>query len=174
MKLFKQSLFIISITFLFSLASNAQQQNDFWKNVHFGGGLGLNVGTGFTDVTVAPSAIYQFNPYISAGIGLQGSYISVKPKNSVFENYEAFTYGGSLIALVDPIREIQLSAELEQIRVNVDFDNGFSDNFWNTALFLGAGYRTQNITVGIRYNVLHDNKKSIYKEAFMPFVRIYF
>ena len=86
-------------------------------------------------------------------------------------------YGPSLIVLGNPIPQIQLSAELEQLRVNVDYDDdlGFpNDNFWNTALFLGAGYRTNNVTIGVRYNVLHDSDKNVYSDVFMPFVRVYF
>ncbi len=164
--------------FLLFLTSNAQtathkehfpkQKSEFWQKVRFGGGLGLSFGSGFTDITIAPSAIYQFNQYVAAGVGLQGSYISVR------NNYEAFTYGGSLILLVNPIQEIQLSAELEQLRVNLNFNDGFSDKFWNTALFLGAGYRANNITIGLRYNVLHNSNNNVYSEAFMPFVRVYF
>jgi hypothetical protein len=41
-----------------------QQKSDFWDHVQFGGGFGLSTGSGFTDVTVAPSAIYNFNSYI--------------------------------------------------------------------------------------------------------------
>ena len=170
--------------FLFFATTNAQnsenqrpqarQKSEFWSKVRFGGGLGLSIGTGFTDVTIAPSAIYEFNEYVAAGIGLQGSYIRVKPRNYAFESYETFAYGGSWIVLVNPIQQVQLSAELEQLRVNVNFDSGFSDNFWNTALFLGGGYRAQNVTIGIRYNVLHNSNKNIYSEAFMPFVRVYF
>lgn len=173
--------FVIFLFFVNSTAqtstnqnSNTKQTSEFWKKVRFGGGLGLNIGSGFTDITLAPSAIYEINEYIATGIGLQGSYIRVKPRNSAFENYEAYTYGGSWIVLVNPIEEIQLSAELEQLRVNVSYDDGFSDDFWNTALFLGGGYRTQNVTIGIRYNVLHNSNKNIYSEAFMPFVRFYF
>ncbi|MFA7445673.1 MAG: hypothetical protein WCY89_06965 [Flavobacteriaceae bacterium] len=156
---------------VFSTAAAQTSKNDFWDNVRFGGGLGLSIGNNFTDIMIAPSAIYQFNEYFAAGVGLQGSYISVK------DNYEAYAYGGSLLALLNPIEEIQLSTELEQLRVNLDFDNGFSqytDNFWNTALFLGAGYHTRNVTIGVRYNVLHNNTKNIYSEAFMPFIRVYF
>ncbi len=164
--------------FLFFKTTNAQtntsqpiqtqQKSEFWEKVRFGGGLGLSIGNNFTDIMVAPSAIYQFNEYIAAGVGLQGSYIRVK------DNYEAYAYGGSLLFLANPIEEVQLSAELEQLRVNLNFDDGFSDNFWNTALFLGGGYQVENVTIGIRYNLLHNNKKNIYNEAFMPFVRIYF
>ena len=120
---------------------------------------------------VAPSGIYNFNQYVSAGLGLQYSYV----KDKGF--YQSNIYGGSIIGLFNPIPEIQLSTELEQLRVNTDFEtyNGtVTDNFWNTALFLGAGYRTNNITIGLRYNVLHKNNEGVYVDALMPFLRIYF
>ena len=146
----------------------SQNLNSNNNKVHFGGTLGLSIGSGFTDIVVAPSVIYDVNDYFSAGVGLQGSYVNFK------NNFESYIYGASLIGLVNPIEEIQLSAELEQVRVNTTFDDNYKDNFWNTALFLGAGYRAQNITIGIRYNVLFDKNKSVYNEAFMPFVRVYF
>lgn len=158
---------------VFSLAALAQTdpkvKSEFWKKVQFGGGLGLSIGTGYTDITVAPGAIYNFNRYVAAGVGLQGSYIRVK------NNYESFIYGGSLIGLFNPIDQVQLSAELEQVRVNRNFTGTtLSDNFWNTALFLGAGYRTPNMTIGVRYNVLYNKNDLVYSDAFMPFVRVYF
>ena len=165
-------VFVVSL-FVFSDNANAQETEytDFWSRVHFGGGLGVGFGSNYTNIALAPSAIYDFNQYISAGIALQGSY--VRDKNF----YESYMYGPSLIVLGNPIPQIQLSAELEQLRVNVDYDDdlGFpNDNFWNTALFLGAGYRTNNLTLGVRYNVLHDSDKNVYSDAFMPFVRVYF
>lgn len=165
-------LFQASISFA---QNNAPRiQSDFLKNVQIGGSLGLNFGSGFTDITVAPSAIYNFNGYVAAGVGLQGSYVRVR------NNYESYIYGGSLIGIFNPFEQIQISAELEQLRVNSNFyATGFfplngTDNFWNTALYLGLGYRTQSVTVGIRYNVLYDANESIYSEPFMPFVRVYF
>ncbi|WP_394759997.1 hypothetical protein [Flavobacterium sp.] len=146
-------------------------KSEFWKKVQIGGGLGLNVGGGFTDITVAPSAIYNLNKYVSLGVGLQGSYVSVK------DNYNSFIYGGSLIGLINPIEQIQLSVELEQLKVNTRFDPFFqipSRHFWNTGLFLGAGYRANNITIGARYNVLFNEDDNVYSNAFMPFIRIYF
>ena len=166
---------IVFVVCLFVFSDNVKAQEneytDFWSRVHFGGGLGVGFGSNYTNIALAPSAIYDFNQYISAGIALQGSY--VRDKNF----YESYMYGPSLIVLGNPIPQIQLSAELEQLRVNVDYDDdlGFpSDNFWNTALFLGAGYRTNNVTIGVRYNVLHDSDKNVYSDAFMPFVRVYF
>lgn len=172
-----KSILIIYIL-CFSLQIDAQvdttatkPKSEFWKKVQFGGGLNLNVGGGFANIGVSPSAIYNVNDYFSVGTGLQLSYVSVK------NGYSSIIYGGSLIALANPIKEIQLSVELEQLKVNRTFDaipNNISDSFWNTGLYLGAGYRTNNITIGARYNVLYDKTKSVYSDAFMPFIRVYF
>jgi hypothetical protein len=33
--------------------STPKMENQFWKNVQFGGGIGLGFGSGFTDISVA-------------------------------------------------------------------------------------------------------------------------
>lgn len=147
------------------------QQNDFWRKVQFGGGIGLSFGSGYTDITISPSAIYNINSIVAVGTGLQFGYVSAK------NDYTSTIYGASLIGLLNPVPQVQLSAELEQIRVNTDYQYdgaNISESFWNTALYLGAGYRTGNVTVGIRYDVLFDDNRSYYSDAFMPFVRVYF
>lgn len=146
-------------------------KSNFWSNVQIGGGIGLGIGSGYTNIMVAPSGIYNFNQYISAGLGLQYSYV----KNKGY--YQSNIYGGSIIGLFNPIPYLQISTELEQLRVNTNFDTNtgtVADNFWNTALFLGAGYRTNNVTLGLRYNVLHKDNQGVYVDALMPFVRVYF
>jgi hypothetical protein len=147
-------------------------KSEFWKNVQFGGGIGASIGSGYTDISLTPIAVYNFNEYVSAGIGLQGSYVSSR------NFYNAALYGGSLIGLFNPIEQVQLSAELEQVRVNRTIEEidgpDIKDDFWNTGLFLGAGFRTGNVVVGGRYNVLYTKNEYVYSDAFMPFVRIYF
>jgi len=144
-------------------------QNNFWEKVQFGGGIGLGFGSGFTDITLAPSAIYNFNEYVAMGAGLQYKYLKQR------DLYASHLYGGSTIGLFNPIPEIQLSAELEQLRVNVNLEgsNTNSQDYWNTGLFIGAGYRSGIATIGGRYNVLKD-KNNIYGTAFMPFIRVFF
>jgi len=166
---------LIFVTLIFSTNLLAQQyipisnqKNDFWKNVQFGGGIGVNLGNGYTDLSISPSAIYNFDQYFALGVGVQYTYIKQK------YYYDSHLYGGSIIALFNPLEEIQLSAELEELRVNINSDIYESEFFWNTGLFLGAGYRTGNVTVGIRYNVMFNDSDRIYNEAFMPFVRVYF
>jgi hypothetical protein len=171
--------FLLTIVFLFNsnIEICAQQtaeiktKSDFWNHVQFGGGLGLGIGNGYADIMIAPSAIYNFNEYVSAGLGLQYNYVKQR------DLYSANMYGGSIIALFQPFNELQISTELEQLRINRTYDNNLiadSQDFWNTALFLGAGFRNENVTFGVRYNVLHRDRDNIYAEAFMPFVRVFF
>lgn len=172
-KLTKSTLLLLTIlTFSLSFSQeNEDFSGDFWSHIQYGGGLGLSIGGGYTDITVAPSAVYNFNKYVGLGLGLQGSY------NKVKNNYSSLLYGGSVVGLFNPIDEIQLSLEVEEVRVNTTFDaipEDIKRNFWNTGLFVGAGYRTQNVTIGARYNLLYDKEKSVYGDALMPFVRVYF
>lgn len=153
--------------------SNAQQQpphqkSEFWKHVRYGGGIGLSFGNNFFSGTLAPSALYSVNQTVSLGLGLNATYESRK------NQYNSTVLGASLIALINPVREIQLSIEFEELHINRKYDNYFDEKYWNPALFLGAGYNTGNVAFGIRYDVLHDHHKSIYSEAWVPFIRFYF
>jgi hypothetical protein len=149
-----------------------KQKSNFWKQVQYGGGFGLNIGTGFTDITLAPNAIYNLNQYLALGAGLQGSIVSQK------DYYSSAIYGVNTIVLINPVEEVQLSIELEQVRVNYTFRNPttgtLKDNFWNTGLFVGGGYRMENVTMGMRYNLLFNKDKNVYADAMMPFIRVYF
>jgi hypothetical protein len=152
---------------------NPQSVNPFWSKVQFGGGLGLSIGNNYTDITIAPSAIYNANPYLDIGLGLQFSYASSKGY------YDSGIYGIDFLTFINPIPEIQLSVNLNQSYVNNHYDSyygnpGYTESFWNTALFLGAGYRTGNVTVGLNYNVLFDENDNVYGDALIPFVRAYF
>jgi len=166
---------ILFVFLILSTNNSAQSKNAmksvFWQNVQFGGGIGLGFGSGYTDISLMPSAIYNLNAFAAVGIGTQYKYLKQR------DFYSSHIYGASIIGLLNPIDKIQLSAEIEQLRVNVSSRNtslyASAPNYWNTALFLGAGYRSGNATVGVRYNLLTD-RYSIYGSALMPFVRIYF
>lgn len=170
-----KAVLLLVIVGLNSYSISAQQStpntsSEFWKKVQFGGGLILNIGNGFSTFGVSPSMLYNVNEYISTGAGLQVSYTGGP-------NYSAMMYGVTATTLVNPIESIQLSVDLEELKVdrtNKATTPIYKDTVWNTALFLGVGYRTNNITAGVKYNVLHKAGNNIYSEAFMPFVRIYF
>lgn len=149
--------------------SFGQTASNFWENVQFGGGLGLNFGSGLTEISVAPSAKYNITNQFAVGLGLQGSYV-----NSY--SYKSTIYGGSGMIFFNPIEDVQLSVEIEQMYVKNTIKDipEIKSNFWNTGLFLGAGYSVGSFVVGTRYNVLYDKNKNIYNSAFMPFVRVFF
>lgn len=175
---FKKAYFILLILNCIIFSTVKAQENrqntssKFWHNVRFGGGIGLSFGDNFFSGTLAPSAIYQFNESFALGIGLNWTFSEQK------NIYKSNVLGGSLIGLYSPVDVLQFSVELEELNINRDFNQNFvsnpDENFWYTALFIGAGYRTGNITFGIRYDVLYDKEKSIYIDPWAPFVRVYF
>jgi len=174
--------FLLLVSILSTTVSQGQDEPvSFWQNVRFGGGVGLSFGNGFFSGTLAPSAIYDFNEQFSAGVGLNGTYNTLKATSQNF-GYTSTIVGGSILTLYNVIPQIQLSGEFEQLFVTRKYDVGSintfapveDDNYWYPALFIGAGYRTNNVTVGIRYDVLYDERQSIYANAWAPFFRVFF
>jgi len=152
------------------LAQNPTQKSDFWNRVRFGGGIGLGFANGSFNGSISPSAIYQFNNQFAAGVSLNFNYAK-------FRDDKLLAYGGSVLSLYNPLPFLQLSAELEQLRINRSFDDSvirLERNYWAPALLLGVGYTNQNFTVGVRYDALFDDEDSIYANAWLPFVRVYF
>lgn len=173
------TLFFLNTSLLFSQQDSIPKTKSlFWQKVQFGGGLGLAVGNGFTNISVSPTGYYNVDKTFTVGVGLTGSYVAQEQNPSNFNSigYKSTIFGGSLIGIANPIEEVQLSAELEQLKVRRNFDDDFlyDDSFWNTALFLGAGYRAQNVTFGLKFNVLHKADNHVYSQSWVPFVRIMF
>lgn len=172
---YKKTFLLILFTVLCSTVFYAQvmihKPADFWSKVRYGGGLGMRFGDGFFSGTLAPSAIYQLDDVWAFGVGLNGTY------NKQKDRYQSTVLGGSLLSLINPIDAVQLSAEFDMSNVSRRWESQLNienQNYWYPALFIGAGYHAQNITVGIRYDVLYDKTKSIYADAWAPFVRVYF
>ncbi|MEM1001226.1 MAG: alpha-ketoglutarate decarboxylase [Bacteroidota bacterium] len=154
---------------IMSQSLNNNEPN-FWDNVRFGGSLGLGFGDGYFNGTITPSAVYDFNRYVSVGTAVNFSYVYER------DFFESYVVGISLFGLFNPIPEIQLSVEPQQSFVTRNFDprTEFADeNYWVSALFLGAGFNTGNVTIGIQYDVLHDPGRSIFIDAWYPFVRVF-
>ncbi|TYA52438.1 alpha-ketoglutarate decarboxylase [Formosa maritima] len=172
----KKNILVLLVICLIAINLHAQvnankQPNDFWSRVQFGGGIGLGFGDGYFSGTLAPSAIYRLNNYVALGIGLSGTY------NTEKNYYKSSIIGGSILGLFNPIPELQLSTEFEQNNVNIDWDSRtdyIDENYWYPSLYLGAGYSTRHVTIGIRYDLLYDSSKSTYLDPWMPFVRVYF
>jgi len=151
------------------VAQGPGNSSTFWEKVDFGGGVGLNFGNRNFNIALSPAAIYRASDNYAVGTGLTFSY-------SKFDEAELTAYGISLLNYFNPIPQIQLSAEFDQLRINRNFENFLNadDNYWLPALHLGIGYGNRNFIAGIRYDVLFDNGRSIYADPWTPFVRIYF
>lgn len=168
----KKMLFtlLITINIISSFAQNSNNNSDFWNHVRFGGGIGLGfINNGFNG-SISPSAIYQFNDQFAAGTSLNFSYAK-------FNDDKFLAYGGSVLSLFNPIPQLQLSTEYEQLRINRTLYTqtiNIEDNYWLPAFFVGIGYSTPNVTFGLRYDLLYNDNKSIYGNALMPFARVYF
>tara|TARA_R110000796_G_scaffold37722_4_gene95412 strand:- start:327107 stop:327640 length:534 start_codon:yes stop_codon:yes gene_type:complete len=165
--------FLVSLFLVFTHVSFSQfnsSNGNFWDKVHYGGGIGLGFGKDYFNGSISPSAIYQVNDKFATGIQLNFSYAQIGDDTLT-------AYGGSIINLYNIIPAIQLSAEFEELRINrnLAFDGGnIKDNYWSPAIYLGIGYVNRNFTIGVKYNVLFDEYKSVYTDAFIPFVRVYF
>jgi len=165
-------LFLLVLAFAFTgtFAQGKARSSAFWEQVRFGGAVGLGFGNEVVNVIVAPSAIYQFNDQFAAGTGLSFNY-------SKFGDSKLTAYGVGLMTYYSPIRELQLSAEYEQLRVNRNysfFSPDLEEDYWLPVLFLGIGYNAGPVTFGIRYDILFNDRKSIYSDPWMPFVRVFF
>tara|TARA_Y100000780_G_scaffold219746_1_gene225955 strand:- start:28015 stop:28578 length:564 start_codon:yes stop_codon:yes gene_type:complete len=168
----KKMIFIgfITLNITFSLAQTTRNNSDFWNNVRFGGSIGLGFTNNGFNGSISPSAIYQFNEQFASGASLSFNYAK-------FDEDKFLAYGGSVLTLFNPFPQLQMSAEFEQLRINRTIATStidIEDNYWLPALFIGAGYSTRNVTMGLRYDLLYDDNKSIYGNALMPFVRVYF
>jgi hypothetical protein len=167
----KKTSLLLLILFGTILSIQSQNKSDFWQHLGIGGAVGLSFGDGFFSGTIAPSAIYRFNPKFAMGLGLNYTY------NESDNFYRSSIVGGSIIGFYNPIRALQISAEFEELNVNRNYYNTvlYSDeDYWYPALFLGVGYNAGPVTIGMRFDVLYNSEKSIYANPWAPFVRVYF
>lgn len=151
-----------------SLNTKTQQAPTFLEKLEWGGSGGVTFGSGFSNVLLAPAAIYPVNPFFSTGLGLTGSYIYQR------DFATSFVYGASWLAFLHPLEEAQFSIELEQLRIDFNPNVSARQTYWNTALFIGFGYRQDNFVLGLRYNVLYKPQDGFYSEPLMPFIRAFF
>jgi hypothetical protein len=147
----------------------------YWS---FGGNLGFSFWNDGTTILVAPRAYYNFSPKFIGGLGLIYNYSSYDYDYGLYDyesTYNAF--GGSISSLYRPIPFLQISAEFQELYVSQDYEyinTDFSDNYWNSALYLGASFVSGNFAFGFQYDVLYDEGTSPYSSAWSPVISFYF
>ena len=163
---------IVIVIFSLCFKTITAQNLSFSENIKYGGGVGLSFGNNFFSGTLEPSAIYQINPFLALGAGINFTY------NTQKNFYTSTIIGGTLTTLVNPFPNIQISAEYQHLHVNRKYDSSQdiypNEKYWIPALLLGLGYEANNVTIGVRYDVLYDDVRSIYATPWAPFIRVYF
>ena len=141
------------------------------KRLKFGVGFGLSF-IGGTNISLAPNLMYKLSDKISIGAGIQGSYSAIKNLQNTT------TFGGNVITQYTPIRQISALIEFAELNVSTKTETPtgkIKDNYWDAALFLGAGFNVTNkISIGAKYNVLYKEDESVYTSPIIPFVNISF
>ncbi len=143
----------------------------------YGGNIGMSFWNGGTDILIAPKAYYHISPKFLTGIGVtyiysDGDYLTNGIGGIKYHNYHSNSFGGGISALYRPIPFLQLSAEYEGLQT--EWRGVVDDSYWNNAIYLGASFVTGHFSFGFRYDVLYDSNKSVYGDAWQPFIGFYF
>jgi long-subunit fatty acid transport protein len=174
MRLFLSFILLLSVNFIDIHAQNQQadstrSKSPFFEDVDFGGGIQLSFGNGYTAIGVSPSAVYGFSDQWAAGISVSYLYV-----NDNLYNFDYNIYGGSSLVMYNPIEELQLNTEFEMLHVNQK-NSDQNNQYWVPAWYVGAGYAiSKRGTIGLRYDLLFDKDRSVYRDALTPYVKFYF
>lgn len=177
----KRLLFLV---LLVALVNSAQAQRyfdaeedsvSFKDRVYFGGNFGLQLGT-FTNIEVSPLVGYMVTPDFSVGMGGTFQYL----KGEIFDpflggtfEYDTKIYGGRTFARHNIDEQFFAYTEIELINLEVpSFDENRLRREWVEGFFIGGGYTQQifgrsSFNVMLLYNLLHDNIRSPYPNAFI-------
>jgi len=151
----------------------------FQPHWSYGGNLGMSFWNGGTDIFLAPKAYYHLSPKFLTGVGVtyiysDGDYLTNGFGGLKYRNYHSNSFGGGVSALYRPIQFLQFSAEYEGLQTEWRASGANDRSYWNNAIYLGASFVTGHFSFGFRYDVLYDSDKSVYGDAWQPFIGFYF
>ncbi|MBT8266481.1 MAG: hypothetical protein KJO41_02945 [Bacteroidia bacterium] len=141
------------------------------SRLKFACGFGLNF-VGGTNISLSPNLVYKVSDKVSFGAGLQGSY------NAIKDLQKTSTIGANVISFYNPSKTFTMLLEFVELNVTTKRETPegeIKNNFWDSALFVGAGVNiTRKVTIGAKYNLLYKEDESVYTSAIIPFVNITF
>lgn len=171
----KIKIFITLLYFLGLLTCFGQQQNDSIKKhklpekLHLGGGLNFGISSYSTTIGISPVAMYEVSDKVGVGTGI--NYMYSKWRN---QDVSYNVFGAGVFLQYFSIRQIQLLSEFEYNHI-VENYSGDKDTYNVPAMYLGVGYAIGKYgAIGVKYDLLWDEHKSIYSDPLIPYFRIYF
>lgn len=164
------TILFLGVQLAFSQQQDSLSKPKFTDRLHFGGGFNIGISQYNTTIGISPSALYEVSEKLGAGVSL--SYIYSKWRRDDF-SYNVF--GGGVFVQYRPIIQFQLTSEFELMHIIKNSGSGYKDAYNVPALYLGAGYAIGKFgVIGVRYDVLWEEGKSIYREPLSPYIRVYF
>ncbi len=151
---------------------NLPAQSNPWR---VGGGVGLGFGSNdYFGFSISPFVGYQIDPSVELGVSAGYQYSKWN-----YAKQHLFNAGPYLNFY--PIPQFFARAHYEyytgQMNYNPGYYGGASRNFDESALWLGAGYRSLGrvqFFVGLMYNVLYDEDDSVFANGLRPIMGVSF
>jgi len=105
---------IIAVLQLSAQEANEAQKGFQKENLFVGGNFGLSFGD-YTLINISPQLGYRFNPYLAAGIGVNGQYVSIKDRfnGNAYSKTSQGVMGFNVFGRVYPIQRIMLQLQPE-------------------------------------------------------------
>lgn len=150
-------LFVIIATIsnnAFSQAAEGRDVSDLTisERIFFGGFLGLQFGTQ-TAINISPQAGFLISNRFSAGIG---STYQLYHDRFFGQSFTTHVFGYSVFGRLHIMPRIFAHAEFEQLNMQIRENRVLDqpdERFWETNIFLGAGYR-QPLSDRVNFNIM--------------------
>lgn len=152
-----------------SVATVSTKDSSHPKRLKLGLGFGLNF-VGGTNLSLSPSLTYNVTKKLALGGGLLFNYAAIK------NIQKTTTFGINALVNYTPTKILLTTLEFSEMHVSSQsYISNTKSNFWESALFLGAGLQvTPKISLGAKYNLLYNKNKSVYTSPVVPFINVSF
>jgi len=166
----KHLYYLLTITWIFSVSSLKSQTEygeTFKSRIYVGSTFALNLGS-YTSLDISPMAGYNFNRYLSAGVGFSYIFYSIRyPSFSQRASFYGTRVFGRAVPFPDALPGLFVHTEAESIN-NEQYTQVSNavvlKRVWTPAYFLGAGFRQKvgnnsYFTISLLFNLADDGIK---------------
>lgn len=156
------------------------REASFWDKTRFGGNIWFSFGASST-VFLQPTIYHDVTPRLMMGLG--ATYIYQKttvPTLAGDIDHTQNVWGGRALLFFRVWDQLNLTGDLNYSKLEYQIDN--TDRFeqeWIPSLYLGIQYgirmgRSGYTFVGVSYDVLHDERRSLYSSPWQPSIAFAF
>ena len=140
------------------------------RKIRFHTGFGLEWYSDGFYFHASPGLTYALKPRWHVGTGLLYTYYSYRRAQT---SVRANLYGFNVLTFWLPTDHVETSFEFRREYLKIKAGKKLSSRN-APALLAGIAYRTRHMAVGLRYDILFREGRSLRRNPAEPFVRIYF